>query len=67
MIPGWNFFDVEAMLNNVVEESRLGSKDDPSNEVFLTFIQKSMESGETVADDSNPWWTAVQDTCRELY
>ncbi|CAL8079875.1 unnamed protein product [Orchesella dallaii] len=61
--PNWNFTDVENMILNITEEAQLGSS---PNEVTLNFILKSMEAGRTTPDDSNVWWTAVQDTCREL-
>lgn len=67
ILPGWNFTDVENMLENIAEMSRLGSETDPSNEVFITYTSKSVESGETIADDTNPWWTVLQGICRELY
>ncbi len=61
----WNFDNVTALLDKVVEAGRLGSND--VNIVTLEFLLKSMETEETVANDSNIWWTVVQKTCQELY
>ncbi|ODN00378.1 Aminoacylase-1A [Orchesella cincta] len=63
LLPNWNFTDVENMILNITEEARLGST---PNEVTLNFILKSMEAGRTTPDDSNVWWTVVQDSCREM-
>ncbi|CAL8116975.1 unnamed protein product [Orchesella dallaii] len=59
----WNFTDVENMLLNITEAAQLGSS---PNEVTLNFTAKPLYTGKTVVDDSNVWWTAVQETCGEL-
>lgn len=62
----WNFTDVENLLLNTIDEARLGSESDPSNEVSITYIAKYTETGETVANSSNIWWNVVQNTCQQL-
>lgn len=61
------YADAEKMLAEVVEEARLGSKDDPDNKVEIDFLQKDLNGIESVANSSNFWWTLLQKTCRELY
>ena len=56
--PGWNFTDVERMLNDIVEEAGPG--------VAIHFIQKSLISGETAPDSSNVWWVQLQRACQQL-
>lgn len=64
--PGWNSSDVEQFLEEVVASARLGRDDDPSNVVELTVLSNNFNYGETIADDTNPWWTSIQDICGEL-
>lgn len=61
--PGWNFTEAENMILNITKAAQLGSE---PNLVTLNFIVKSLEAGRTAIDDSNIWWTELQNACQQM-
>lgn len=61
--PGWNFTDAENMILNIADEARLGSG---PGDVSVDFFVKSLEAGRTPANESNVWWTELQNSCEEM-
>lgn len=60
----WTFEHVEKFLDNILTQARLGSND--PDYVSIKYLLKTMETGETIVDNSNAWWNRIQDTCEEL-
>ncbi|OXA57515.1 aminoacylase-1 [Folsomia candida] len=56
--PGWNFSDIENMLDNIAAES--------GNDTVITYLVKTMDYGLTPTDNSNIWWVTLENTCAQL-
>ena len=54
----WNFSDYEAFLNKTCAEAGPG--------VSYTFFQRGMFATDTVANDSNVWWRAMEHVCNDM-
>jgi hypothetical protein len=56
--PNWNFTDIETMLNGIAAES--------GNDTVITYLTKTLDFAQTATDDSNIWWTVLNQTCEQL-